>query len=128
MLQDTVSSINITNNKGTYFNNETTRFRLSARPTYPTRTFTTGSIYKQGFALPSGSTWALKDEASEELIIPFNSLYTQISCDPKGPYFDIYMSGLQPERYYRLLFKAELDGSVRVLDNNQIFKIVRYVQ
>jgi len=128
VLDDTAATINITNNKGVYFNNEVTRFRLSPRPTYPIRTFTTGSIYKQIFALPEDSTWALKDEASEEMIIDFDSEYTKISCDQKGPYLDIYMEGLQPERYYRLLFKTELDNSVKVVDNNNIFKIVRHVQ
>lgn len=128
VLDDTAATINITNNKGVYFNNEVSRFRLSPRPTYPVRTFTTGSIFKQIFALPEDSTWALKDEASEEMIIDFDSEYTKISCDQKGPYLDIYMEGLQPERYYRLLFKTELDNSVRVVDNNNIFKIVRHVQ
>lgn len=128
VLNDTTPTITITNNKGIYFNSEVARFRLNPRPTYPTRTFTTGSIYKQILALPQGSTWALKDEASEEMIIDFDSNYTKISCDSQGPYFDIYMKGLQPERYYRLLFKTEQDGSVKVIDNNNIFKIVRHVQ
>lgn len=128
VLDDTAPTINITNNKGTYFNNEVSRFRLSPRPTYPVRTFTTGSIFKKVFALPEASTWGLKDEGSEEMVIDFDSNYTKISCDQKGPYFDIYMKGLQPERYYRLLFKTEQDNSVRVIDDNNIFKIVRHVQ
>lgn len=128
VLDDPIPTINITNNKGVYFNNEVSRFRLSPRPTYPIRRFTTTSIYKEIFALPEGSTWGLKDEGSEEMIIDFDSEYTKISCDQKGPYFDIYMKGLQPERYYRILFKTQQDSSIRVVDNNNIFKIVRYVQ
>ena len=39
--------------------------------------------------------------------------------------FDIYMDGLQPERYYKLLVKTEIDGTTTVIDNDQIFKVVR---
>lgn len=128
ILDDILPNVSITNNKGIYFTNEIARFRVSPRPTYPIRTFTTTSIYKEIFALPEGSTWGLKDEASEEMVVDFDSNYTKISCDEKGPYLDIYMSGLQPERYYRLLFKTEQDSSLAVVDNNNIFKIKRYVQ
>lgn len=128
VLDDILPNIILTNNKGIYFTNEIARFRLSPRPTYPVRRFTITSIFKEIFALPEGSTWALKDEASEEMIVDFDSNYTKISCDEKGPYLDIYMSGLQPERYYRLLFKTEQDSSLIVVDNNNIFKIKRYVQ
>jgi len=39
----------------------------------------------------------------------------------------VYMDGLQPERYYRILIKTVLDGSTVVVDdsNNNIFKVVR---
>ncbi len=128
VLDDIIPNITITNNKGFYFTNEIARFRLSPRPTNPIRRFTTSSIFKEVFALPEGSTWGLKDEGSEEMVIDFDSQYTKISCDEKGPYLDIYMKGLQPERYYRLLFKTEQDSSLRVVDDNNIFKIKRYVQ
>ena len=35
------------------------------------------------------------------------------------------MDGLQPERYYRILIKSELDGST-VIDDSNIFKVVRH--
>jgi hypothetical protein len=35
------------------------------------------------------------------------------------------MDGLQPERYYRILIKTEIDGTTTVVDNNQVFKVVR---
>jgi len=35
------------------------------------------------------------------------------------------MDGLQPERYYRILIKTTLDNSTVVVDNQNIFKIVR---
>lgn len=127
LLDDTAPTITLSNNKFTYFTNEIVRFRLSPRPTFPTRRFTTSSIYKEIYALPIDSTWALKDESSEELIIDFDSQYTKINCDSKGPYIDIYMEGLEPERYYRLLFKTPQDGSIKVIDNTNLFKLKRYV-
>lgn len=127
VLDDIAPTITLRNNKSIYFTNEIVRFRLSPRPTFPIRRFTTASIFNDIFALPEGSTWALKDEGSEELVIDFDSNYTKISCDDKGPYIDIFMAGLQPERYYRLLFKTVQDSSLKVVDNTNLFKIKRYV-
>jgi hypothetical protein len=119
------SVINLTNNKGRYVDEGKQRFRLIARPKYPTRTFTTGSAYSVNYALPTTSYWGLRDEFTEEMIIPFSTGSTKISCDALGPYFDVYMDGLQPERYYRVLIKTEIDGSTVVVDNSDTFKVVR---
>ena len=59
------------------------------------------------------------------MVVDFNTDFTKISCDPHGSFFDVYMDGLQPERYYRILVKTELDNSTVVVDNRNIFKVVR---
>lgn len=125
VLSTSTSNIIVKNNKGKYIDEGKQRFRLAAKPTYPTRTFTTSSIYLTSYALPVNSYWALKDEHSEEMIVNFDTEYTKISCDSNGPYFDVYMDGLEPERYYRILIKTELDGSTTVVDDKNIFKIIR---
>lgn len=125
VLNNSQAQINIKNNKGEYVDEGKQRFRISAKPTYPTRTFTTSSVYLTNYALPTTSYWALRDENTEEMVVDFDTNYTKISCDSTGPYFDIYMDGLQPERYYRILIKTTLDGSNTVVDNRNIFKIVR---
>lgn len=125
VLSNSISTINITNNKGKYTDVGTQRFRVSAKPKYPTRTFTTSSAYLTNYALPSTSYWGIRDENTEEMIIDFDTQFTKISCDAQGGYFDMYMDGLQPERYYRILIKTELDGSTTVVDNQNIFKVVR---
>lgn len=117
--------IDITNNRGKYVDEGKQRFRLKARPKYPTRSFSTASAYTTNYALPTASYWGIRDEFTEEMLIPFNTGSTKISCDSTGPYFDIYMDGLQPERYYRILVKTELDGSNTVIDNGHTFKVVR---
>ena len=118
-------TIQITNNKGRYTDEGKQRFRIKARPKYPARTFTTASAYGINYALPTASYWALQDEFTGEMLIPFNSKNTKISCDTTGPYFDLYMGGIQPERYYRVLIKTELDGSTTIIDNKNTFKVVR---
>ena len=37
----------------------------------------------------------------------------------------IYMNGLQPERYYRVLFKHTNNEGTKVYDDNYHFKVVR---
>lgn len=124
-LSTSNATIVITNNKGEYVDNGKQRFRLHARPKYPTRTFSTGSIYLTNYKLPAASYWGLRDEHTEEMVVDFNTMFTKISADNNGSYFDIHMDGLQPERYYRILVKSTLDGSTTVVDNGNVFKIVR---
>ena len=102
-----------------------TRFRLHARPKYPPRTFTTSSAFIKNYYLPTTSYWGLKDENTEEMVVDFDTNYTQISCDATSSFFDIHMDGLEPERYYRLLVKTVIDGSDVIVDDDQIFKITR---
>ena len=125
LLDTDVCIINVNNNKGVYVDTGRQRFRLTARPQYPTRTFTTSSVYLTNYALPSASYWGIRDENTEEMIVDFDENYTKLSCDSKGSFFDVYMDGLQPERYYRILVKTTLDESTVVIDNQNIFKVVR---
>ena len=125
VLNTEITSIDITNNKGKYVDEGKQRFRIHSRPKYPERMFTTSSIYLQNYALPEESYWGLKDENTEEMVVDFDENYTKVSCDDRGGFFDIYMNGLQPERFYRILIKTNIDNSSIVVDNENIFKIVR---
>ena len=116
--------VSIKNNKGKYIDEGKQRFRLHVRPENPPRSFTTGSAYTVNHTLPTGSFWGLKDENTEEMVFDYDE-YTKINADNTSNYFDIYMDGLQPERYYRILIKTEIDGTTTVVDNNQVFKVVR---
>jgi hypothetical protein len=124
-LSTDIATISIKNHKPEYTDSDKVRFRLSARPKYPTRTFTTSSIYLTNYRLPENSFYGIKDEFSEEMIVDFDSTYTKLSADDNGSYFDFYMNSLQPERYYRLLIKTTLDGSNIIIDNKNTFKVVR---
>jgi hypothetical protein len=62
--------------------------------------------------------------ATNEFVVNFDNNYTQISSDSKGNYFDVYMSGLEPERYYKVIIKTELNGSTILFDDNYYFKVI----
>ena len=125
-LSTDIATVTIKNHKEKYSDSDQVRFRLSARPKYPTRSFTTSSIYLTNYALPSNSLWGIKDEFTDEMIIDFDTQYTKISADDKGGYFDVYMDSLQPERHYRLLVKTTVDNNTIVIDNKNIFKVTRH--
>ena len=102
------------------------RFRINARDKFPARAFITTSVYLNNKALPISSSWSIKDLDSEEIVVDYDPTYTKISCDSSGSYFDVYMNGLEPERYYKLLFKTVLpNGETVVSDNNYYFKVIR---
>jgi len=127
VLSNSLATIRVTNNKGEYVDTGKQRFRIGAQPKFPIRSFTTTSIYLINYALPKESYWGIRDENTEEMVIDFDTQFTKISCDSTGPYFDVYMDGLQPERYYRILIKSTIDGSTVVVNDsiNNIFKVVR---
>jgi hypothetical protein len=119
--------VNITNNLDQFkYGTEKYRMQLSVRDQYPTRQFSTSSVYLINKTLPSTSYWAIQDVKTEEMVIDFDTRYTKISSNGTGSYFDLYMNGLQPERYYKALIKTVLPTNETIeIDNNLIFKIVR---
>jgi hypothetical protein len=117
--------ISLTNNKGEFQEDTVNRFRVNVRDKYPTRTFQTSSLYLNSKLLPTSSYYAVKDIKTEEFIIDFDTTFTKLSADSNGNYFDLYMNGLQPERYYQILIKSIIGGSTVVLEDNNYFKVIR---
>lgn len=102
------------------------KFRINARDKYPVRQFTTQSLYITNKALPKDSYWAIQDVKTEEMIVDFDDNYTKVSCDSVGSYFVLHTSGLQPERYYKILVKSVLStGETVILNMNNIIKLTR---
>lgn len=125
VLTSSEAVIETVNNKGEYPDSGKVRFRFLARDRNPVRIFTTGSIYKTNNALPTASYYGIQDVYTEEMEIPFNTGSTKISCDSTGPYFDLHMDFLQPERYYKILVQSTIDSTTTVFDNDNVFKVVR---
>ena len=114
------------NNKGEFQQDSVQRFRINVRDKFPARAFQTSSVYLSNKVLPTSSYWSIKDLDTEEIVVDYDTTYTKISCDTSGSYFDIYMNGLEPERYYKLLFKTALSsGETVISDNNYYFKVIR---
>lgn len=126
VVDDPSVTIIPTNLKQTYFEDSSAQLRLTARKEFPERTFSTGSLYIDNNALPENSLWSLKDETTGETVIPFDEQGTKISCDEKGPFFNIYLQGLEPQRYYRIIYKVPVGNKYHIVDNRNIFQIVKY--
>ena len=125
VLNTTPATLTLAQNPGTFFPESINRFRINARPEYPLQIWETSSVYLNNYYLPSGSSlYAIKDLDTNEYIIDFDSQYTQISADSTSSYFDVYMNGLEPERYYAILIQTNLNGSKIVFDNQYYFKVI----
>ena len=118
-------NVSLYRNKEEYNINEEATFRLNVRDKYPNRTFVTSSNYLNVGYFTTASYYSIRDAHTEEVIIPFDNEFTKLSADTDGMYFKIYMNGLQPERYYRLLFKHINNDGIEIFDNNYHFKVVR---
>jgi len=117
--------IGLAENPGVFYSGSINRFRLNCRPKYPAQVWSTSSLYTKQYYLPSGSSYyAVKDLDTDEFVVDFDSNYTQISCDYTSSYFDIYMNGLEPERYYKILIQVVASGSTTIYDDNYYFKVV----
>ena len=118
-------SISLYRNQEEYNVGDEAIFRLHVRDKYPPRQFTSSSNFLNAGYLTTSSFYSIRDAHTEEEIIPFDDEYTKLSADNEGMFFKIFMKSLQPERYYRILFKSKNKEGVRVYDNNYNFKVVR---
>jgi len=126
-IQNSNFIVTLANNVGVYkYDADVIKFRINARDKYPPRIFTTSSLYTTNKRLPQSSYWAIQDYKTTDMIVDFDSNYTKISYDQTGSFANIYMNGLQPERYYKLLVRVNLPtGEIIDVDDNCIFKVVR---
>ena len=115
------------------------KFRVVGWERYPTKSYSnTSSEYLTVKYLPSGSVgsiggagayYSVIDDHTGDVIIPFGT-GSLISCDGTGNYFNLWMDGLQSERYYRFEFKVvsgsnTSDETIQYFDDNFAFKVVK---
>ena len=118
-------NVSLYRNKREYNQNDEAFFRIHVRDKYPTRTFVTSSNFLNTGYFTTSSFYSIRDAFSEEEIIPFDDNYTKLSADSEGMYFKLYIKGLQPERYYRILFKHMNNDGTTIYDDDYYFKVVR---
>ena len=116
--------MSLAENPGVFYPESINRFYINVSPLYPTTTYQTSSLYTNLNYLPTSSYYAIKDLATNEFIVNFDDNYTQISSDANGNYFDVYMSGLEPERYYSVLIKTHINGSTKIFNDDYYFKVI----
>jgi len=123
ICQSGLINVNLQNNKGTFKEDSIQKFRVNVRQQYPTRQFLTTSMFTQNSFLPSTSYWSLIDYKTGDVVIDFDTTYTKVSADLTSNYFIVYMKGLEPSRYYKILVKSIINGESIVFDNDYIFKV-----
>jgi hypothetical protein len=107
VLSDQIT-ITLANNPGQFSQGDNYKMRLSTRLTYPPRKFTTSSVYLTDMILSKNTLWGLQDVKTGEMVVDFEDPYTRVSCDSVGNYFNLYTSGLEINRFYRVLIKTKI--------------------
>ena len=117
-------SISMKNFKPEYKYNTKVRFRINSKPSYVAKTFYEELRQGEVYYLPDTAYYSIVDAYSNRIMIPFSD-YTRISLDGVGHYFDTTLSGFMPERFYKIMFKVTIDGTIQYIDHVSQFKVVK---
>ena len=112
VLNTIPNTIILSGNKGKYRRDDKVRFRVNSRPKYPIKTWQTSSQYTTNYALPESSYYSIKDVYTNEVAIIQDSTYTKLSCDGTSSYFDVFMNGLEAERFYKIEVQTTINGNI----------------
>ena len=109
-----------------YREGERVKFRVGARKRYIQKTFSTSVQTVSGSFIPESSgSYAIKDVATDEYIVPFSG-YTSMSCDSESPYFTQWLDGFYPDRVYKIQLKLKYDdGQEQIFDDDFEFVVKR---
>ena len=110
-----------------YVENSKIKVRVYGRARYPTRTYSTSSNYSVVKYLPSSSYYEVRDAYTEEVIMPFDTSYTKLSCDSTSNYLRFWTDGLQVARFYKFVFRVDREGGDRIdyYDDDYVFKVIK---
>jgi hypothetical protein len=111
--------------KPEYKDSEIAKIRIYTRDKYPQKSPTNLFPIQAVKRLPSTTYYAIRDAATDEYIIPYDNIYTKVSCDNTSNYIYVDMNGFMPERYYRLEFKIVDGFTEQYIDDEIYFKVVR---
>jgi len=105
------------------------RFRLVGRERFPEKTYSTTPSNLTVKYLPSGSSYySIKDAETADVVVPYGS-GSKLSCDSTGNYFNLWLDGYQPERYYTLEFRVQsgsgVDQTNQYFDEGFTFKVTQ---
>jgi hypothetical protein len=96
------------------------KFRVVGRGRFPAKSYSTTPSNLSVKYLPSGSSYySIVDAETDDVVVPYGS-GSKLSCDSSGNYFNIWMNGYQPERYYKLEYRV-ISGSGTADETDQYF-------
>ena len=116
--------------KESYHRDEKAKFRFGVRKRYIKKTFSESVQQVTGSYVPNGSgSYSIKDLATGETVVPFKDIddnsYTNLGCDGSYNYFNQWLSGFEPNRYYKILIKIKYDDNQEIIyDEDFEFKVV----
>tara|TARA_R110000822_G_scaffold128195_38_gene264006 strand:- start:15 stop:1097 length:1083 start_codon:yes stop_codon:yes gene_type:complete len=113
------------NLKAEYYEDETPKIRFGVRDRFPTKAYSTTNANLTTSRLPYNSYFQIMDSRTDEVIIPFDSVGTRVSCDATGTYIRLDINSLLAERFYKIIVKVESDGSTDYIDDGFWFKVRR---
>lgn len=111
--------------KPTYKDTEVAKIRIYARDKFPRKSPTNLFPIQTVKYLPTTTYYSISDAATDEVIIPFDNIYTKVSCDSTSNYIYLDMNGFMPERNYRLNLKIVDGFTEQYIDDQIYFKVVR---
>jgi len=117
-------TVYVKNLNSEYKESSKAKIRIVGRETYPQRTFIDSNPYTTIKYLPETTYYQVRDVETNQVLIPYNTNYTKVSCDSTGNYFDFWFDTLQPERYYQFEFRVDRSGLKEYFDGF-VFKVIR---
>ena len=93
-----------------------------ARELYPQKTFQNTFGYSTGSLLPTSSFYQIRDNESNDIIIPFGD-YSKISTYGNKSRISLDLTNFEINRSYRVELKVELTGSSEYFDDDYIFEV-----
>jgi hypothetical protein len=108
-----------------YRDTDIVKIRLYGRDRYPRKSPLNLYPIQTVKRLPASVFYSVRDAATDEVIIPYDNIYTKVSCDSTSNFITIDFNGFMPERYYRLEFKVVNGVLEQRIDDNYYFKVIR---
>lgn len=122
---NTDSYVTYTQVKPSYKDTEIAKIRIYGRDKYPQKSPTNLFPIQTVKHLPTTTYYTVLDAATDETIIPYDDIYTKISCDSTSNFIYLDLNGFMPERYYRLELKVVNGIEEQYITDQIYFKVVR---
>lgn len=107
-----------------YVSGSTVRVRIYGRTLQPTRTFSDRARFSNDYLLPSGSMFSIVDNATQVVIVPFDS-GSMVSADATSSYFMMKVENQYPGRTYGIKLSIPKSWGDEVVDTGILYKVVR---